>query len=369
MRRAKVISWNIGAERLMGYAEHEILGRSGDVIFTAEDRAARAPERECDEALAAGRAEDDRWHLRKDGSRFWGPGLLMPFPNGRSGFVKILRDRTEEHRAMEALGESEARFRLPATSIPQLVFRSRATGERTWGSPQWEIYASLSDQESHDFGWLEALQPDDREATLAAWQTAPQTGECSVAHRIRRALDGEYRWHQTRARPIGSGDDGMTEWGGTSTDIHELRGLQGRQQVLLSELQHRSRNLLTVVQGTAGQTARTTRSLEEFTSEFSGRLEALARAQSLIEETNHGMIELRAIACGPRRRRERDSERRPGRAAAEVNPGSGLGAARAGDQRGQIWRPPRARWGTGCDLAFAGRQGKAPCGLEWREAA
>jgi two-component sensor histidine kinase len=87
----------------------------------------------------------------------------------------------------------------------------------------------------------------------------------------------------------------MTEWGGTSTDIHELRGLQGRQQVLLSELQHRSRNLLTVVQGTAGQTARTTRSLEEFTSEFSGRLEALARAQSLIEETNHGMIELRAI--------------------------------------------------------------------------
>jgi PAS domain S-box-containing protein len=69
MRRAKVISWNIGAERLMGYAEHEILGRSGDVIFTAEDRAARAPERERDEALAAGRAEDDRWHLRKDGSR------------------------------------------------------------------------------------------------------------------------------------------------------------------------------------------------------------------------------------------------------------------------------------------------------------
>jgi PAS domain S-box-containing protein len=158
-----VISWNIGAERLTGHAAHEILGRSGDVIFTAEDRAARAPERERDEALAAGRAEDDRWHLRKDGSCFWGSGLLMPFRNGRSGFLKILRDRTEQHRAIEALRESEARFRLLATSIPQLVFRSRATGERTWGSPQWEIYAGLSDQESHDFGWLEALHPDDRE--------------------------------------------------------------------------------------------------------------------------------------------------------------------------------------------------------------
>jgi signal transduction histidine kinase len=65
--------------------------------------------------------------------------------------------------------------------------------------------------------------------------------------------------------------------------------------VLLSELQHRTRNLLAVVQGIASQTARSTRSLEEFTSELSGRLETLARAQSLIEETNHGMIELRAI--------------------------------------------------------------------------
>jgi PAS domain S-box-containing protein len=290
-----VISWNIGAERLTGYAENEIVGRSGDVIFTPEDRDAGSPDREHEKALVEGCAEDERWHVRKDGSRFWGSGLMMPFQGGRSGFVKILRDRTEQHIAAENLRESEARFRMLATSIPQLVFRSRATGDRTWGSPQWEMYAGLSDGKSRGFGWLEALHPDDREPTVAAWRKAQQTGEYSVEHRIRRASDGEYRWHQTRARPIEGGDTGVTDWVGTSTDIHELRGLQVHQQILLSELQHRTRNLLAIVQGMANQTVRTSCSLEEFASEFSGRLEALARAQSLIEEANHGMIELGAI--------------------------------------------------------------------------
>ena len=47
-----VISWNIGAERLTGYAENEIVGRSGDVIFTPEDRDAGLPDREHEKALA-----------------------------------------------------------------------------------------------------------------------------------------------------------------------------------------------------------------------------------------------------------------------------------------------------------------------------
>lgn len=66
-----VTGWNVGAERLLGYEEEEIVGRDGDVIFTPEDRAAGVPDAERAEALAQGRAEDERWHMRKDGSRFW----------------------------------------------------------------------------------------------------------------------------------------------------------------------------------------------------------------------------------------------------------------------------------------------------------
>jgi PAS domain S-box-containing protein len=287
-----VISWNTGAERLTGFSEAEMLGQSGDQIFTPEDRARGAPERERDVARERGRSEDERWHRRKDGSRFWGSGLMMPLRN-QIGFVKIMRDRTGPHEHERELRESQNRFRMLATSIPQLVFRSFASGKRTWGSPQWEIYAGLSDLQSRGFGWLEAIHPDDRTSTEEAWQHAQRTGEYYVEHRIRRHADGQHRWHQTRAKPVG--DTLSSEWVGTSADIHELRGLQERQQVLLAELQHRTRNLLALVQAIARQTIKTSDSLASFSTEFSGRLAALSRVQGMLASGDHGPVELRGI--------------------------------------------------------------------------
>jgi PAS domain S-box-containing protein len=126
----RATSWNIGAERLFGFSGDEILGSSADIVFTPEDRLGRAPEHERRVAQTAGRALDDRWHQRKDGSRFWASGLLMPLKSGE-GFVKITRDLTEQRATEEQLRENEERFRVLATNIPQLVFRTRPTGDRT----------------------------------------------------------------------------------------------------------------------------------------------------------------------------------------------------------------------------------------------
>ena len=105
----RVTSWNPGAERLLGYAESEIRGRSAHVIFTPEDRASGRPEEETRQALAEGRAADERWHQRKDGSRFWANGALMAMrsPTGEAiGYVKILRDETAARQTREALEQS-----------------------------------------------------------------------------------------------------------------------------------------------------------------------------------------------------------------------------------------------------------------------
>ena len=59
-----------------------------------------------------------------------------------------------------------------ATGLPQLVFGCQATGERTWPGPQWIIFTGLSAADSAGFGRLEAVHPDDRQATMAAWATA-----------------------------------------------------------------------------------------------------------------------------------------------------------------------------------------------------
>ena len=97
-------TWNTGAARILGWQDDEILGRPVPVIWTPEDRVSGVPEAEMATALAKGRAQDERWHLRKDGSRFWANGLLMPLRGDDGallGFLKILRDRTAEREAEE----------------------------------------------------------------------------------------------------------------------------------------------------------------------------------------------------------------------------------------------------------------------------
>src|SRR5215208_3762567 len=77
-KMGRVEAWSRGAERILGFAEQEMRGRSADVLFVPEDSEAGIPDLERSLALGAGRAENERWHLRKDGSRFWGAGIMVP---------------------------------------------------------------------------------------------------------------------------------------------------------------------------------------------------------------------------------------------------------------------------------------------------
>jgi PAS domain S-box-containing protein len=126
-RDGSVITWNSGAERLLGFTEEEIIGRDARIIFTPEDCAEKAPEHEMATALAEGRATNERWHVRKDGSRFWGSGLMMPLQVGDSqpGLIKIMRDQTErrQHEEMQRLliGELNHRIKNTLTTVQTLA--------------------------------------------------------------------------------------------------------------------------------------------------------------------------------------------------------------------------------------------------------
>jgi PAS domain S-box-containing protein len=104
----RVTTWNEGVIRLFGYGEGEIIGEDASIIFTPEDRKIGAPEQELKKAQTEGRAEDERWHVRKDGSRFWASGFVRPVwdeENNLLGFSKVARDLTEHKRAEETLDE------------------------------------------------------------------------------------------------------------------------------------------------------------------------------------------------------------------------------------------------------------------------
>ena len=97
----RIASWNRGAERILGYQETEIVGQPASTLFTPEDVERGVIEEELRQAAAVGRASDDRWLVRKDGTRFWAAGILTTLDNGVRRFVKILRDNTERKLAEE----------------------------------------------------------------------------------------------------------------------------------------------------------------------------------------------------------------------------------------------------------------------------
>jgi two-component system CheB/CheR fusion protein len=92
-----ITDWNAAAENLFGYSAAEAIGLPLDIIFTPEDRADGVPARERQLALERGYADDERWHIRKDGSRFFCSGAVHPMiDSGLLGFAKIARDLTDK---------------------------------------------------------------------------------------------------------------------------------------------------------------------------------------------------------------------------------------------------------------------------------
>lgn len=178
--------------------------------------------------------------------------------------------------------ETELRMRVLMEGIPQLVWRAHDGGGWSWASAQWLDYTGQTVAESLGHGWIAAIHLDDRERVHQAWTGAVDKLALEAECRIRQAKDGTYRWFKIRASPVRAGSGRIIEWLGTCTDIHELRSLQERQQVLVSELQHRTRNLMGVVRAVSEKTVRTSANLEDFQERYSDRLEALSRVQGLL---------------------------------------------------------------------------------------
>jgi two-component system CheB/CheR fusion protein len=198
-------------------------------------------------------------------------------------------DRTRDLMDVNAaLRRSEARLSTLIEGMPQLVWRAVDGGRWTWASPQWQDYTGQTDEQSRDIGWLDAFHPDDRDGARAAWYAATAEDGFDFEGRICHARKHGYRHFRTRASPVRAADGTIVEWLGTSTDVDDLIRLQEQQSVLVAELQHRTRNLMAVVQAVMLRTIKGSRSLDDFRRCISDRLEALARVQGLLSRRDTG---------------------------------------------------------------------------------
>jgi PAS domain S-box-containing protein len=287
----RITDWLPGAAAVFGWSAEEAIGQPAAIIFTPEDRETRQPEWEIETARRDGYAPNVRWHLRKDGSRVFIDGSARALHDSQgalSGFLKIGQDVTTRH-------EAEERLRTLMQNIPQLIWRARDGGDWIWASPQWLDFTGQSQEQSHGQGWLDVVHPDDHARAREAWSEAREKGRLDVEYRIRRANDGAWLWHQTRAHPMLNSGSGYVEWLGTTNEVHVLKELQERQAVMVNELQHRTRNLIAVVSSIARQTMVHTGPTEAFRAEFDSRLKALSRVQGLLSRVEQEPITIRAL--------------------------------------------------------------------------
>lgn len=258
-----------------GWLEHYIPAEDRDGVRVVIDRAIEA------------RSIFELEHrvVREDGSIGWTHSRAIPILDGDGGIADWFgsaEDVTLQHRAQDALRESEDRLRVLVEGVPQLVWRSDSRGHLTWSSPQWHRYTGLSELESRDSGWMTAVHPDDRGQFATAWYEGANAHFFEVECRIRNMDQPDYHWFRGRATPILDAQGRVAEWLGTFTDVNDLRTLQGRQEVLLAELQHRVRNIMAVIRSVAARTAENSADVTDYAARLKGRLEAFARTQVLL---------------------------------------------------------------------------------------
>jgi PAS domain S-box-containing protein len=233
--QGRITSWNREAERILGYAEAEVLGQPFAIIFTPEDVAQGVPGLELRTALAQGRAEDERWHRRKNGERFWALGIVTPTQDatgGHTGFSKILRDMTERKRA-----EEQVRFQADVLDrVEQAVIVTDPDGRITY----WNRFAERL------YGWSreEATGRSVGELIVAPGE-AGRAAEIMASLRAGRNWSGEFLVRRRDGTafpalvsdtPMLDGDGRLRGIIGISADLTERKRLEEQLRLRVGEL-------------------------------------------------------------------------------------------------------------------------------------
>ena len=185
-------------------------------------------------------------HRRKDGTLFPVEVRSRRFvsPEGRPLVLTLTRDITERKRAEEALRESEERYRALIDVSPQMVWMTRADGSNMYFNQWWYDYTGLTQAESEGLGWAGVVHPEHRDRTVDSWLQAAASGTEWIGETpVRRAADGQYRWHFSRGLPVRDADGRIVRWVGVAIDIHDRREAEEalrRSEAWLSEAQRLS---------------------------------------------------------------------------------------------------------------------------------
>jgi PAS domain S-box-containing protein len=300
----RIVSWNSGAERILGYREDEILGKHVSIIFTAEDNAAGRADIEMRRAAIEGRENDDRWHVKKGGNRFWATGLMMPLRDDAGqirGYLKILRDRTEQRLAREALWTSMERLRIALDAARLGLWHCNwSAGTMIWNGRSKEHLAIPPDVEITFDTFYEQLLPEDREPTrLAVERAIAAHTPFDIVWRT-RAAGGQVRWIQAIGHGFYMDSGECYRFDGVTIDITDrrlaaeaLKDADHRKDEFLAILAHELRNPLSAISSAAQVALRTTDQ-----EELAWSKDVIARQANILARLVDDLLDVSRITLG-----------------------------------------------------------------------
>ncbi|MCL4765995.1 MAG: PAS domain S-box protein [Hyphomicrobiaceae bacterium] len=282
-----LVIWNPGCRQIYGYSRDEALGRTPDELLVSEFP---LPFSEIKARLCAGKTwAGEIVQTTRDGRRVIVEALIQLVESaGRRLVLEAHRDVTARRQAEQRLKVSEERLAIAADLTGLGSFdHDHASGLVYFTGGPWGRALSAPTTMEDLFA---IIHPADlagfREAVARAHDPAGD-GLFEHDYRVIRK-SGEVRWISVKARTFFEGkgpERRAVRTIGAALDVTDRRTWEDRQRLLMSELNHRVRNTLSVVQAIAAQTLRNTKDPRTFVADFNGRIQAMANAHKLLNET------------------------------------------------------------------------------------
>ena len=186
-------------------------------------------------------------------------------------------------RLRRELAESRMQFEALADNIPQLAWMADRTGSIFWYNRRWYDFTGTTLEEMQGWGWKSVHDPELVEGITERFTASIEAGEPWEDTFPLRSAHGDYRWFLSRALPVTDKSGQIALWCGTNTDVTDKRENAERILLLMREVNHRARNMLSMVQAIVNRSAGAD---SELAQSIAARIEALAANQDILNDRN-----------------------------------------------------------------------------------
>ena len=229
-----------------GMTPDEVVGRHMRDVVGEANYTERLPLIE--RALAGESIDSDALLYHRDGTAHRANIRYLPRlarDGSITGFQVLVFDLEDRARREEELNASNKRFRAAMDAVHGVLWTNSADGRMVGDQPGWAMLTGQSPDEYHGFGWADAVHPEDRDGSIAAWNEAVAAKAMFIhEHRVRRHC-GTWRTFAVRALPVFDAAGEITEWVGVHTDISHQRAaeaaLREQAEALSRQVRHRER--------------------------------------------------------------------------------------------------------------------------------